>query len=724
MYNFIMKRLTIAAQIIAGILVGPLVAFAINVTVPQATGYGVVLVGNPNGTYTPVATSTLGITASGGSGTISTSSPLVSGQSVYATGVNTIASVATSTPSIGSVLTYSGTLGNFINGTSGTFGIANSAVTNAMLANSSLTVNGTAISLGGSGTITAASSTLLANNNTFTGTNAYGTPSSLVLTNATGLPNSGLLNSTISGIALGSNLNALTATNGTLTFSGSYNGSTAQTVGLNLANPNTWTGLQNFSNATSTLFSSTYASSTDAYYGTLHLPNLGTPAGSFLAVDGTGTVIATTSPSGGAVSSVSNSDGTLTISPTTGAVVASLNLAHANTWTALQSFGTAYAHILNVDTGNSGGSITFSGTGTTGSINSPSTANVSGSIGVGNSTGYGGLIFSSGNGIYEFDEGGGFNFNLDASALNGQGRTITVPNLSGSLLIASTTSVNGFIGLGTTTPSSLLSLSGSSGIFASTTATSTFFGGGINLVTAAGNTGCYAINGTCLSSSSGTVTSVAATVPSFLSITGSPITTSGTLAIGYSGTALPIANGGTNATSFGTTNGLLAYNGTSLTNYSGYTLTSSLFSAANATTTQLTSGGSNFYIDSTGHITAKDTVHSWSGTLSPTRSFSVGLATTTAWLATTTAPYNLNAQMTLPFSGTAQQAVCTTDAGTLTVQFTFGSTNVYTALVGTTNSTTTFSGVTFGEGAPFALNAGNPASSPTGVNCTVYVTEN
>lgn len=40
---------------------------------------------------------------------------------------------------------------------------------------------------------------------------------------------------------------------------------------------------------------------------------------------------------GGAnVTSVSNSDNTLTISPTAGAVVASLNLAHANTWSALQ----------------------------------------------------------------------------------------------------------------------------------------------------------------------------------------------------------------------------------------------------------------------------------------------------------------------------------------------------------------------------------------------------
>jgi hypothetical protein len=39
-----------------------------------------------------------------------------------------------------------------------------------------------------------------------------------------------------------------------------------------------------------------------------------------------------------AVSSIVNSDGTLTISPTTGSVVASLALGHANTWTAAQTF--------------------------------------------------------------------------------------------------------------------------------------------------------------------------------------------------------------------------------------------------------------------------------------------------------------------------------------------------------------------------------------------------
>lgn len=46
---------------------------------------------------------------------------------------------------------------------------------------------------------------------------------------------------------------ALTATDGTLTFSGSYNGMIARTVGLNLANPNTWSALQSFSTATNAL---------------------------------------------------------------------------------------------------------------------------------------------------------------------------------------------------------------------------------------------------------------------------------------------------------------------------------------------------------------------------------------------------------------------------------------------------------------------------------------
>jgi hypothetical protein len=63
---------------------------------------------------------------------------------------------------------------------------------------------------------------------------------------------------------------------------------------------------------------------------------------------------------GGAVSSVSNSDGTLTISPTTGAVVASLALGHANTWSALQTFGTLTTTSTTKFTGLTPGSATDS----------------------------------------------------------------------------------------------------------------------------------------------------------------------------------------------------------------------------------------------------------------------------------------------------------------------------------------------------------------------------
>ena len=56
-----------------------------------------------------------------------------------------------------------------------------------------------------------------------------------------------------------------------------------------------------------------------------------------LTVDQQGRITAASNGTG-AVSSVSNSDGSLTVSPTTGAVVASLDPSHANTWSAQQSY--------------------------------------------------------------------------------------------------------------------------------------------------------------------------------------------------------------------------------------------------------------------------------------------------------------------------------------------------------------------------------------------------
>ena len=75
---------------------------------------------------------------------------------------------------------------------------------------------------------------------------------------------------------------------------------------------------------------------------------------------------------GGAVSSVSNSDGTLTISPTTGAVVASLALSHANIWSALQTFssginlsGSSSVLDLGGSAGSAGQCLVSSGSGVT-----------------------------------------------------------------------------------------------------------------------------------------------------------------------------------------------------------------------------------------------------------------------------------------------------------------------------------------------------------------------
>lgn len=81
-------------------------------------------------------------------------------------------------------------------------------------------------------------------------------------------------------------------------------------------------------------------------------------AGSNIIITPSGTNITiASSGGGGSVSSVSNSDGSLTITPTSGAVVASLNTAHNNTWTGTQLFGEmaiSPSHIVDPTNGNAG----------------------------------------------------------------------------------------------------------------------------------------------------------------------------------------------------------------------------------------------------------------------------------------------------------------------------------------------------------------------------------
>lgn len=78
-----------------------------------------------------------------------------------------------------------------------------------------------------------------------------------------------------------------------------------------------------------------------------------------VSVDAAGTGYKCSASGGGVVSSVTNADGSLTVSPTTGAVVASLNVAHANLWTALQTFADVTGSIGNAGAVVSGTTYTF-----------------------------------------------------------------------------------------------------------------------------------------------------------------------------------------------------------------------------------------------------------------------------------------------------------------------------------------------------------------------------
>ena len=143
-------------------------------------------------------------------------------------------------------------------------------ISNAQLANSAITINGSSVSLGGSVTVTATASNALTIGTGLTGTSYNGSSPVTIaidstvatltgtqtLTNKTmsgasntftNIPNGALSNSTISGVSLGSNLFALTI--GTGLTGSSYNGSGAVTVGID-STVATLTGTQTLTNKT------------------------------------------------------------------------------------------------------------------------------------------------------------------------------------------------------------------------------------------------------------------------------------------------------------------------------------------------------------------------------------------------------------------------------------------------------------------------------------------
>ena len=241
-------------------------------------------------------------------------------------------------------------------------------VTNASLANPSTTVNGVACTLGSTCTITATAGAITVGTTTVGG----GVTNQLLYDNAGVLGeitkcNNGLYQTGATGIpSCGATLpNGLTApglivtgsftatglvTNGALANSATTVNGQVCTLGATCtvaAAAGTLTGTTLASNVVSSSLTSVGTLTALAVSGaiTSNITSAGTQcvqASSTGVLSGTGAACSTA-----AVNSVSNADGTLTVSPTTGAVVASLALGHANSWTATQTFTAIVTPIIN-----------------------------------------------------------------------------------------------------------------------------------------------------------------------------------------------------------------------------------------------------------------------------------------------------------------------------------------------------------------------------------------
>jgi hypothetical protein len=118
-------------------------------------------------------------------------------------------------------------------------------------------------------------------------------------TNAVTCPTCNVSGATLSSVGLSDSNSTLTIGSSPLTSNGTI------TATFNLGHTNTWSILQNFNYSSTTSYASFQtASTTSQSVGTLTIPNLGTSAGTFLAADPNGKVIATSTPtsSTGAIS--------------------------------------------------------------------------------------------------------------------------------------------------------------------------------------------------------------------------------------------------------------------------------------------------------------------------------------------------------------------------------------------------------------------------------------
>lgn len=395
-----------------------------------------------------------------------------------------------------------------------------------------------------------------------------------------------------------------------------------------------------WTNANSRLSFTNASSTNQNISGLLWLTALGTPAGTVLAVDPNGKVIATSTAAGG----VTSVTGTYPVQSTGGATPA-ISLAFgtttANNWSALQ---------------------TFNG-------NASST------------------LFTASTELYT----------ALASTTN-----LTISATPSGVLVTSATGAVSAVGAQTCTNQFFRSLSG-----AFVVGCATVGAGDVSLANLTATDSTLTFSGTYTGA---TARTIGLTVP------------------------VVIASGGTNATSFGTSGGIVAFNGTSLVNFANFTLTSTLATLLNASTTAFTCGTycemangtapsltaiGQYALDTTQSQFLVATSTSFPAVFLSYRSLTVSYATS-SWSGTTTIPLGVAQE-----DQTWLSANCYSDAGTTWASPQNGASSMnniaVTSTVGTTSLTTNNA---IQMGAKRGIKIGTPATTPTYVSCTIkYVSD-